>query len=110
MKDRKRIEKAMLGAILAGMCGATLDGTFHVDVDETGACDKLVAHGALDVSRIDLALPASLPAGVEKLQIVEGATAGAFRSVDNLPSGWGIVAKDTGLWAQRVVGTTVIFR
>ena len=98
------------GAVGSFACGATLDGVLHVDVDETGACDKLVAHGALDVSRIDLALPASLPAGVEKLQIVEGAAAGAFRSVDNLPSGWGIVAKDTGLWAQRVAGTTVIFR
>ena len=98
------------GAVGSFACGATLDGVLHVDVDETGACDKLVAHGTLDVSRIDLALPASLPAGIEKLQVVEGATAGAFRSVDNLPSGWGIVAKDTGLWAQRVAGTTVIFR
>ena len=98
------------GAVGSFVCGATLDGTLHVDVDENGACDRLVAHGALDVSRIDLALPASLPAGVERLQVVEGAAAGAFRSVDNLPSGWGIVAKDTGLWAQRVAGTTVIFR
>ena len=98
------------GAVGSFACGATLDGVLHVDVDETGACDKLVAHGALDVSRIDLVLPESLPAGVERLQVVEGAAAGAFRSVDNLPSGWGIVAKDTGLWAQRVAGTTVIFR
>ena len=99
-----------VGAVGAFACGATLEGTLHVDVDSEGACDKLVARDAADISRIDLVLPDNLPAGVEKLQIVEGATTGAFRSVKNLPQGWGVVAKDSGLWAQRVVGTTVIFR
>ncbi|MBR1587353.1 MAG: hypothetical protein IJ658_03410, partial [Kiritimatiellae bacterium] len=98
------------GAVGSFACGAALDGTLSVDVDAEGACDTLVAQDAPDISRIDLVLPASLPAGVEKLQVVAGAATGAFRSVANLPSGWGVIAKGSGLWVQRVVGTTVIFR
>ena len=99
------------GEVGSFTCGAALDGTFHIDFDvATGTADKLVASGTLDISGIDLALPESLPANVTKLQVVEGATAGVFRSVDNLPTGWEVMAKSSGVWAQKAVGTTIIFK
>ena len=98
------------GAVGSFACGATLEGALSIDVDATGACDQIVAQGTIDISNIDLVLPASLPAGVIKLQVVAGDTTNTFRSVENLPQGWGIISKATGLWAQKVIGTTVIFR
>lgn len=106
-------DKALGGAGAVGSfaCGASLEGALHVDLDATtGTADKIVADGTLDISSIDLVLPEALPEGATKLQVVAGATTGAFRSVENLPRGWAILPKATGLWAQKVVGTTIIFR
>ena len=97
-----------VGAVGFFACGATLEGELHIDVDASGACDQIVARGTLDVSNIDLVLPASLPEGVVGLQVVVGATTGAFRSVANMPSGWEIVAKDTGIWAKKPLGLYII--
>ena len=79
-------------------------------MDATGACDQIVAQGTLDISNIDLVLPASLPAGVLKLQVVAGDTTSAFRSVENLPQDWAILPSSTGLWVRKLVGTTILFR
>jgi autotransporter-associated beta strand protein len=98
------------GTVGSFTCGATLDGELHIDVGATGACDQIVAQGTLDVSNIDLVLPTSLPSDVIKLQVVAGATTGTFHDVENLPSGWEIIPKDTGLWAKKVVGTIISFR
>ena len=98
------------GAIGSFTCGAALEGALSIDVDATGACDQIVAQGTLDISNIDLVLPAILPAGVIKLQVVAGDTTGAFRSVENLPQGWVIMPSSTGLWVRKIVGTTILFR
>jgi autotransporter-associated beta strand protein len=98
------------GAVGSFTCGASLEGALSIDVDATGACDQIVAQGTLDISNIDLVLPASLPAGVIKLQVVAGDTTSAFRSVENLPQGWAIMPSSTGLWVRKIVGTTILFR
>ncbi len=98
------------GAVGSFTCGAALEGTLSIDVDATGACDQIIAQGILDISNIDLVLPASMPAGVIKLQVVAGDTTGAFRIVENLPQGWAIMPSSTGLWVRKVVGTTILFR
>ena len=98
------------GAVGSFTCGAALEGALSIDVDATGACDQIVAQGTLDISNIDLVLPASLPAGVIKLQVVAGDTTGAFRSVENLLQGWAVMPSSTGLWVRKIVGTTILFR
>ena len=98
------------GAVGSFTCGAALEGALTIDVDATGACDKIVAQGTLDISNLDLVLPASLPAGVIKLQVVAGDTTGAFRSTEHLPQGWAIMPSSSGLWVRKIVGTTILFR
>ncbi len=99
------------GAVGSFTCGAALDGELHIDVDaSTHTADKIVADGTLDISGIDLVLPEPIPDTVQKVKLVDGETTGVFRSVSGLPSGWEIMSKANGLWAQKVVGTTIIFR
>ena len=99
------------GAVGSFTCGAALDGELHIDVDaSTRTADRIVANGTLDLSGIDLVLPESIPETLQKFRIVEGATTGAFRSVSGLPNGWEIMPKADGLWAQKAVGMTIIFR
>ena len=99
-----------VGAVGSFACGAALEGTLSIDVDAAGACDQIVAQGTLDISNVDLVLPANLPAGVIKLQVVAGDTTGAFRSVENLPQGWAVMPSSSGLWVRKIVGTTILFR
>ena len=99
-----------VGMVGSFACDATLDGELHIDVDATGSCDHIVAQGTLDVSNIDLVLPTSLPEGVVDLQVVAGATTGMFRSVENMPSGWEIVAKDNGVRAKKTFGLSIFVR
>ena len=101
------------GEIGSFTCGATLDGTLHIDFDATtGTADKIVADGTLDLSNIDLVLPDSgdFPGTVQKVTLVEGATTGTFRSVSGLPTGWEIFADAQKLQARKTVGFTVIIR
>ena len=101
------------GTVGSFTCGATLDGTLHIDVDvSTGAADKLVASGVVDISSIDLELPESgdFPGTLQKVTLVEGTTAGAFRTVSGLPAGWEIFANAQKLQAPKAVGFTVIVR
>ena len=98
------------GAVGSFTCGAALEGALSIDVDAEGACDQIVAQGTLDISNLDLVLPASMPAGVIKLQVVAGDTTGTFRSVENLPQGWAIMPSSSGLWVRKIVGTTILFR
>jgi len=99
------------GAVGSFTCGAALDGELHVDVDvSTGASDKIVANGTLDLSRIDLVLSGADIGAVQKFRVVEGATTGEFHSVSGLPNGWEIKYKVDGLWVGKVVGMAIIYR
>ena len=100
-----------VGAVGSFTCGAALSGELHVDVDvSTGASDKIVADGTLDLSGIDLVLPGADLGDVQQFRLVEGATTGEFRSVSGLPNGWVIKHAADGSWAKKVLGMVIICR
>lgn len=99
------------GAVGSFTCGAALAGTLHVDVDaSSGACDKIIASGVLDLSGIDFVLPDEIPSGVTKLRVIEGATTGSFKSVTGMPAAWAVVASANGVSVKKVVGTMLSIR
>ena len=76
----------------------------------SGACDKIIASGVLDLSGIDFVLPDEIPSGVTKLRVIEGATTGSFKSVTGMPAAWAVVASANGVSVKKVVGTMVSVR
>ena len=92
---------------------ATLSGTFLCDVRANGSCDCINATGTLDLSTVDLVLGdgSTFPAGAQarSLQIVKGTTTGSFHSVPQLPVGWNVFVRPSGVFLARS-GLSVIVR
>ena len=92
---------------------ATLSGMFLCDVRANGSCDCINATGTLDLSMVDLVLGdgSTFPAGAQarSLQIVKGTTTGSFHSVPQLPVGWNVFVRPSGVFLSRS-GLVIIVR
>jgi len=102
-----------VGTMTIALDNAKLAGTVKVDFDETAkTCDKLVLSDAADISglTIDLAnLPARLPTGVARVDVLTGTNLVGMPTIVNKPSRLSVDISPSGVKVTKS-GFYLVFR